>query len=781
MTSDRNIRVAEMFAGVGGFRLALDGYHREGTSRFDMPAAGPFKTIWANQWEPDGAERKQFAWRCYEARFGAGSCINKDISKVMSEAESGQREIPDFDMLVGGFPCLTGDSLVLTSTGYKRIDEIKTGDMVIGHDGSYHNVKRFVPRGKKNVYNVKASGCAGLRATGNHRLYVHIADNNDKIGEAQWLTVDDVRREMEHGKRIFLDMPSMSLENVANEKIDTGDVPGAIGPKKLFLISNPLFWYIAGRYIASGYDIIHGDDGETPHTVGICFRISRREIGRIGSLSGFNITFIYDGDDNDDDDTVKCVSYNMNLISALNQFNGIIHVGNADARNGKRRIPGFMLNIRKGELAMFVEGLMGRAAATESDTDITLRDAGTAYEALALLEKIYKRAFNIQQLANGDYRIAAANKEEATYVDGHILHKVTSIDSLTLEEDVYDIEVEDSHSFVANGAIVHNCQDYSIAKPLSRSNGIEGKKGVLWWDIYRMLKIKHPHMILLENVDRLLNSPVNQRGRDFAIILSCLNELGYSVEWRVINAADYGMPQKRRRTYIYGELTDETWDLHDRIATSNGIISEAFPASEIKNEHDITISGSPYETSASFGKGLKTSPFMTAGCMQQGTVATGKAIPEYSGPTIVLSDIMVPDADVPSEFFIPDDEIPKWEYQRQSKKIKRTSKDGHEYTYSEGSMAFPDPTDKPARTILTSEGSRSASRMTHAVQGDSGRIRRLVPDELDAIQMFPKGWTSSIYGGTDMSDRQRAFCMGNALVVGIPHRIGTIIAQRQTI
>ena len=96
------------------------------------------------------------------------------------------------------------------------------------------------------------------------------------------------------------------------------------------------------------------------------------------------------------------------------------------------------------------------------------------------------------------------------------------------------------------------CQDYSVASTLKHSGGIEGKKGVLWWQIHRILRDSKnpPKYLFLENVDRLLKSPVKQRGRDFAIILASLSDLGYSVEWRVVNAADYGMPQRRRRTYI---------------------------------------------------------------------------------------------------------------------------------------------------------------------------------------------------------------------------------------
>lgn len=416
----KTVKIAELFAGVGGFRLALDGYKSLEHPELNLPSAGPFETIWANQWEPPGTPAKQFAWRCYEKRFGEGSCINEDINKVLDEYEAGQREIPDFDMLVGGFPC----------------------------------------------------------------------------------------------------------------------------------------------------------------------------------------------------------------------------------------------------------------------------------------------------------------------------------------------------------------QDYSVAKPLKHAGGIEGKKGVLWWDIYRMLHLKKPKYLLLENVDRLPKSPVKQRGRDFAIILSCLAEEGYSIEWRIINAAEYGMPQKRRRIYIFGVKTDEKWNLDERLTTT-GIMAKAFPvADEISRRGELDVSDDPYEISQSFGVGAKVSPFENAGAMQAGRVVTARVASVYDGPFATLADIVVPDSEVPEAFFIKEDAIPKWEYQRAAKREPRVTSEGFEYMYTEGAMAWPDPIDRPARTILTGEGGASASRSKHAILGDSGRIRRLVPDELDQIQMFPKGWTD-----TGMSDGNRAFCMGNALVVGIPHRIGLVLAK----
>lgn len=411
------IKVAELFAGVGGFRLGLEGYGNPLQPQFDMPAAGPFKTIWANQWEPPGTESKQFAARCYVARFGDGELVNDDINKVLDEYAAGEREIPDVDMVVGGFPC----------------------------------------------------------------------------------------------------------------------------------------------------------------------------------------------------------------------------------------------------------------------------------------------------------------------------------------------------------------QDYSVARPLSQSSGIEGKKGVLWWDIYRFLELKKPRYAIFENVDRLLKSPARQRGRDFAIILSCLASLGYRVEWRVVNSAEYGAPQRRKRVYIYCEFGGND-DLLLRL--EDGVMAKAFPA-VIDRPDLFDIPKEPYVASEEFGMGDKVSKFKAAGAMVDGHVLTCGFAEEYHGPRRVLADVLVDDSRVPGEFFIDPESTARWEYLKGSKREERIDKKtGFAYTYSEGSMSFPDPTDKPSRTLLTGEGGTGPSRFKHVIRCADGRLRRLVPDELDMLQGFPAGWTD-----TGMTDGQRAFCMGNALVTSVPHRIGLAMCE----
>ena len=279
--------------------------------------------------------------------------------------------------------------------------------------------------------------------------------------------------------------------------------------------------------------------------------------------------------------------------------------------------------------------------------------------------------------------------------------------------------------------------------------------------------------MFFENVDRIINSPASQRGRDFAIILASLSDLGYIVEWRIVNAADYGMPQRRRRTYIVGYREDsvvaqkmqgiEEWMLYD------GVMAEAFPATLVqKTMSKFEIEGTISEVSDKFNLGKNSSPFHNAGVMARRWVFSADLNPHYEGTWLTLGGNLVDEDLVPDEYFISDEELPRWEYEKGPKKINRISKEGFEYLYSEGGMAFPDYLDRPSRTIITGEGGTAPSRFKHVVKCKSGRHRRLIPLELERLNMFPDNHTYH----PEVSDTRRAFLMGNALVCGVVKQIG---------
>jgi DNA (cytosine-5)-methyltransferase 1 len=326
------------------------------------------------------------------------------------------------------------------------------------------------------------------------------------------------------------------------------------------------------------------------------------------------------------------------------------------------------------------------------------------------------------------------------------------------------------------------CQDYSVATTLKNSKGLIGKKGVLWWSIHKILSEKKtkPKYLFLENVDRLLISPSGQRGRDFAIILKSLNDLGYAIEWRVINAAEYGMPQRRRRVFIlayakgcsiYNSIKKSP---ANEFILSKGVLAEAFPVTfeSAKSPIEFEIEGDIVSISENFNKKIVTGTFENTGLMINGKVTTIKTKPNYDGQSTVLKDI-IEKGKVEADFYIDEQELDKWTYLKGPKKERRTNANGFEYNYSEGGMIFPDALNKPSRTIITGEGGKSASRFKHVIQTAKG-YRRLTPVELERLNMFPDNHTKL----DGVTDTKRAFFMGNALVVGVIEKIGLALVNK---
>ena len=178
------------------------------------------------------------------------------------------------------------------------------------------------------------------------------------------------------------------------------------------------------------------------------------------------------------------------------------------------------------------------------------------------------------------------------------------------------------------------------------------------------------------------------------------------------------------------------------------------------------------EISSNFNSEKGLSPFLNTGICVDGKVTTLTTSASYDGNRTMLSDILE-QGNIPSEYYIDEADLPKWDYLKGSKKEIRKTKAGFEYHYSEGSMVFPDALDQPSRTIITGEGGKSPSRFKHVVQTSKG-LRRLLPVELERLNMFPDHHTQL----EGISDAKRAFFMGNALVVGIVEKIGASLFRK---
>lgn len=353
--------------------------------------------------------------------------------------------------------------------------------------------------------------------------------------------------------------------------------------------------------------------------------------------------------------------------------------------------------------------------------------------------------------------------------DGH-----TSIDIARVEE------IPTSFDLLVGG---FPCQDYSVAKTLRSSKGLRGKKGVLWWEILRLVENHKPKFIFLENVDRLLKSPSTQRGRDFAVMLRTLSDAGYIVEWRVVNAAEYGFPQRRIRVFIVarrGKTLGKSVTPFEYI-TKSGILARALPivstqldCTEIEIEEDWGQVSKYFNKKAS-----EKSPFMNSGVFVKGIAYTLKTEANPKKKEFAsLGDVLQKDSEVDDEFIIPKSQWKAWEYLKGAKSIERVHKgSGTKYKYAEGSMAFPDLASNPSRTILTGEGGSTPSRFKHIIRTRDGGYRRLTPIELERLNGFPDDWTKFDADEKEIADSKRAFFMGNALVIGLVEKVGKVLAE----
>lgn len=319
------------------------------------------------------------------------------------------------------------------------------------------------------------------------------------------------------------------------------------------------------------------------------------------------------------------------------------------------------------------------------------------------------------------------------------------------------------------------CQDYSILN--KNAKGLDGKKGKLWWHIDDILRSKSPKYVILENVDRIIRSPEKQVGRDLSMILRCFYDNSYIVEWRVINAADHGQAQRRRRAFIVAYHKDteiykkialdvcKKWlDAMERYVTHDGVMAKAFPVDFFRQEiTDRWIDEMEFPSLKNIAEKQKVS-LCNAGMMVNGRVFSIDVVPKRAR-AVPISDILER-GPVDESYFLKKSDIAYWKYLKGAKKGSRYRADGTKYLFSEGAVPFPDRMDLPARTLVTSEG--AIARTSHVVIDKmTGRLRTLTPIECERLNGFPDGWTD-----TGMPTAMRRFCMGNALVVPIVTMIG---------
>jgi len=739
--------VAELFAGIGGFRIGLS-------------RAG-WKTTFSNQWEP--STKIQHASDVYKKNFGDTGHTNIDVTTVKALPKN-------IDLLVGGFPCFPAGTLILTIDGWKPIEEIKVGTMVLTHLGNWKPVTKTMNRITEETYTLSGHGVPNVITTKEHPFYAR-SKTNMSISRSK-------------------ELPNGTNKQVVGEPewVEASEMKGSFASQVLPPIEESPFnkdlWWLIGRYLADGW-LTTGRNTTPDKRLVICCALEEADYlasqiekvvhatrSKERTVAKFTIT----------------QKWFLDIVKPLGKY--------AHGKTLTSRELSLPPELAEALLAGYISGdgnpTFNGVQATTVSRALALSMALLAQRARGVVASVHYADLPPTCVIEGrtvnqrpQYKLVIPNKNNSAFVEGNYGWKIIKKVKHTIEKaKVYNIAIQDDESYVADGVIVHNCQDYSVAKTSGSSKGLEGKKGVLWWEILRLVKLQKPKFIFLENVDRLLKSPSKQRGRDFAIMLKTLSEEGYSIEWRVVNAAEYGFPQRRIRVFIVATKINKKSknNIPENVIYKTGILARALPIKQGKEElFEINLKDDADEISANFNKEKEKSPFLNSGYVLNGVAYTVKTQAIKSKNPIVLGDILISDSEVPQEYWVKDARLEKWKYLKGTKSIQRIHKaSGIEYTYSEGKMAFPDLLTNPSRTILTAEGGSTPSRFKHIIKTTKG-YRRLTPLELERLSGFPDDWTKYYLNGKVVTDAKRAFFIGNALVVGLIERVGKVLAEEMTL
>lgn len=556
--TDGKVKAIDLFAGIGGIRLG-----------FEQAFGDAMETVFASEWN-------KFSRQTYEANFDDPSEIAGDITEVPAS------EVPDHDILLAGFPCLTGDMNVLTEEGYMPISSVRPGVSVMGHDGKWHMVEAFMENGVRKTYRMKGYGFPSIRATGNHRFLVrhkYVVYESDGVyrrhfEEPEWLTLDKI---MDNPKDYYLASPVVRIDDALPEweGVQVRINKTATRVRKDIDVSDEGIWYLAGRYLGDGWLRKQCKSGSKRHKYsGIVIACGKHKVEKFTSKLdsyGFKYTVAHER-------TVDKYHFlSVEIACFMEKFFGTGAEG--------KFIHGSVLALPEHLLRALIDGyvdsdgyhvkdskcgkiqltsinrrlLLGMSACIEKVYDVPCRIAKVKS---APRQTIEGRTVNAKDFFNLTFDTKPTSRKHAFMDDEYAWHPLKSVEYHG-EEPVYDIAVEGCHSFVVEHCVSHNCQPFSVAgvskkRSLGRPTGFEDEtQGTLFFEVARIIDAKRPKAFFLENVKNLVS---HDRGNTFRVIMHVLTEdLGYHVHWRIVDGMHW-TPQHRERIYIVGFRDDVPFD-----------------------------------------------------------------------------------------------------------------------------------------------------------------------------------------------------------------------------
>lgn len=499
------MKFLDLFAGVGGIRLGME-------------QAGHECVGWV-EWD-------KFARKSYVAIHKPDSeFTEKDVNDVSSD------KLPKADCWCFGFPCFVSGTKVATQDGLKNIEDITTKDYVLTIDGSFQRVLQTMIKTSNDIYQLKIQGQLDTKVTGNHPYYIR-KKTKDGYAEPKWISVRDV-------------VPgdfAMSYSIAGNEEK---------------IITDEEAWLL-GRYVADGYI----QNGKRAHRAN---SYNHKTVFAIGAKKANEFRHHlnqYHATESSQGNVVKFIISNEHLMNLAISFK-------RGAAN--KELPTWVYGLDSQQRSLLINGAISG--------DGYLNKSG--YTRYSTISK--NLAISLQKLIEQTYGVGVSmfktNPPKKTVIEGRtvnqrpyytlqfklnqvktsydnsngiIWYPVNEVKKVDESHNVYNLEVENNHTYTANGVVVHNCQDISVA---GKQGGFtNGKRSSLFFKVTGLIReLKEedkPSYLFIENVKNLLS--IN-KGWDFAKLLIEMDEIGYDVEWDVLDSAEV-VPQHRERIFIIGHL-----------------------------------------------------------------------------------------------------------------------------------------------------------------------------------------------------------------------------------
>lgn len=467
-----------------------------------------------------------------------------------------ETKLPYFDMITYSTPCFTEDSLVLTEKrGFQKIIDIQIGEKVITHDGNYKTVENVINNGKKKTVKIYGMGIDEIHTTPNHLFYVreksHVWNNKTRsytrvFSEPVWKQADSLKR------TDYVGIP-------INKKSEIPEWNGITfvwsdGRKDRYknqlsqYMNNKDFWWLIGRYIADGWFRNNG---------GIIIGCGKKKFVEMKEKCdsiGLNYNIL-------EERTVIKFYYQLKELELFVQSFGKYAYG--------KKIPSFVMDLPVDLLNSFLNGYMsGDGCFTNGRFKATSVSRELIYGLAQCIAKVYKQPYSIYKTERPKTTVIEGRtvnqkdtyelcfkkekrpQDKAFYEDGFIWFPVTKVEEDEIET-VYDLTVEENHSFTVQGVIVHNCQDFSVAGKGKGGDKGSGTRSSLLWECERIIKAVKPKYLLMENVKNLLS---DKHRHNFNEWFKVLEGMGYTNYYKVLNAKDYGIPQNRERIFCVSIL-----------------------------------------------------------------------------------------------------------------------------------------------------------------------------------------------------------------------------------